>query len=279
MSEKRYWVFYDILSKIQSNSISTEDAQLAIYKMRPADLERFFIWTDGWKNWQPLKAYLDTNQKYFTITAPNHSDFFAGLNEKTLKVTERQVHPKSSESNKKEITPVPEKTITITKSYSMIRLDEEQPKDTSQNENIQDFDPDNLNIKQTKKPDVDFSKLNSKKSLKTRATRHDFKIEILLISPKGQTFRSHSRNISLSGALLEESIPTEFYKSTFDIVIINHISQKAQLSRLTLRGKIVGEGLTQRIQYLELSATHKESLIKLLSHYKDVQEASTKKAS
>lgn len=277
MSEKRYWVFYDILSKVQSNSIPTEDAQLAIYKMRPVDLERFFIWTDGWKNWQPLKAYLDTNQKYFTMTAPNHSDFFAGLNEKTLKVTERQVHPKPAASSDTEKKSAKEKTIT--KSFSMIRLDDGQPTDSPDQANLQDFDPDNLNIKHTQKPDIDFSKLNSKKSLKTRATRHDFKIEILLIAPKGQTFRSHSRNISLSGALLEESIPAEFYKTSFDIVIINHISQNTQLSRLTVRGKVVGEGLTQRIQYLELSSAHKENLIKLLSHYKDIKEASIKKAS
>src|SRR3954462_15465985 len=68
MSRKQLWVFYDSVAKIQSNPLSRDEAQSTILKIRPQSIERFFIWTQGWQNWQPLQTYLESDQKVFVST-------------------------------------------------------------------------------------------------------------------------------------------------------------------------------------------------------------------
>ncbi len=273
MNKNIYWVFFNIASKIQSNPISTEDAQMAILKMKTTELDRFFIWTEGWQSWQPLNAYLNSQQPYFTLTYSGHPGQLN--NDKTIKAKERDVSNSLKTKSVKESKST-EFTQSLSKSFSLIILEDRAPIDPLEQNDAKSFDGDDLNIKQVIKPNIDFSKLNKNKALKNRANRHEFKIEVLLISTKGKTFRSFSRNISLSGALLEDQIPQDFHKGTFDIVIMNHISKDPKMNRINLRGKIVGEGIIQRLQYLDVTPTQKTHLEKLLTHYKEQQELQSK---
>ncbi|MBC7741056.1 MAG: hypothetical protein H7061_02585 [Bdellovibrionaceae bacterium] len=256
MPDNQKWVFYDSLAKTQSNPMSTEEAQMALFKMRPRDFDRFYIWTAGWKEWQPLSLYLTTDQNFFVTT-------FTVQNEETVKAKIRdvlEVKPNSGEPSL---------------SFSSIRLDE----DTAANPNdiYRQYDGDEISWENIQKPAIDFSKLKKKKA-DARDTRHELKIEIILISPKGKSFRSKSKNISLSGSLLEDNIPFDYYGITFDIVVVNKDSSDPARSRLSLQGQTVGDGLTQRLQFYNITEEKKAVLQRLLSEYVDQQKKYKKKS-
>jgi hypothetical protein len=247
------------MSKVQSNPVSTEDAQIMIFKMRPPQIERFFIWTTGWQNWQPLKSYLESDQKIFvsTFTIPKQG-------EDTVKATFRDVT---------EITQTQTNLQMLkedTKAFSNIKLSEETVSRIVEQEHYQQnkqIDADEITWSNVQKPDLDFSRL-SKQPLGKRETRHELKIEVILISTKGKSFRSRSKNISLSGSLLEDTIPFDYYGNIFEIVIINSTTKDPYKSRVQLKARTVGDGgLTQRIQYHNMNDQQKNSLQTLLEDY------------
>ena len=275
---KMMWVFYDSISKIQSNPLSSDEAQSTIMKIRPNSITRFFIWTQGWQNWQPLKSYLESDQKVFvstfTISKTNEETMTAAFKEIT-ELTQTQTH-----------TSFPhEQTNTNTKSYSSIRLDEETISRLVRmdGQKILDLHPsvdgDELTWSNIKKPDFNFSKILNK-SMDKRETRHDLKIEVLLISRRGKTFRSKSKNISLSGALLEDTIPFEFYDTPFDLVVLSTLTKDPRRARVKLEGKTVGEAKgsrSQRIQYNNPTDEQKQLLQSLLQDYIDTKKMSDSK--
>ena len=204
MSDKNFWVFYDSFAKIQSNFMATSDAQASVLKMRPQDVERFLIWTAGWQNWQPLKSYLESDQKNFvstfTVSAKN------GKTEATVKAMIRDVlentqasdhtktnaHTQASFRVKKN-----NKEETITRSYSSIRLEEETISRIVRQEKaeleisapeVKSFDVDEITWSKQEKPKLDFSKI-TQKTMSKRDLRHVLKIELLLIHPKPTIIR------------------------------------------------------------------------------------------
>ena len=257
------WVFYDSLSKAQSNPATTEDAQMAIFKMRLRDMDRFYLWTPGWAEWQSLTAYLATDQSNFVST-------FATQDEQTLKARIRDVL---------ELTPVKSKKShdEMTGSFSSIHL-EENPANDQPSVGQQQFVGDEISWENLEKPEIDFSKLKAKKNLDQREVRHELKIEILLISNKGKTFRSKSKNISLSGSLLEDNIPFDYYGDIFDIVVVNQSAPDQKTGRISLRAETVGDGLTQRLRYFEVSEAKKEELHRFLEIYMNSQKNYRKKS-
>jgi hypothetical protein len=269
MANQVMWVFYDSLSKTQSNPIPTEDAQNCIFKMLPQQIERFFIWTTGWQAWQPLRLYLESDQKIFIS-----SFSISKTGDETVKAIAREVleNTLTNALLKKEDT----------KSFSSIHLREDSAITLlkQQHPNLtRQVDGDELNWANVKKPDIDFSKLTNKANFGKRAARVELKIEVLLISPKGKTFRSRSKNISLSGSLLEDTIPFDYYDIDFDIVIMNNSTKDLQKSRVKMSAKVVGDGgLTSRIHYNNPSEAEKAMLQNLLQDYIDAQKNSTQKA-
>lgn len=279
-TNKVLWVFYDSISKIQSNPLSTDEAQSTIIKIRPNSINRFFIWTQGWQNWQPLKSYLESDQKNFvstfTVSKSNEETLTAAFKEIT-ELTQTQTHTSFPHEQTQ--------TGTNTKSYSSIRLDEETISRLVRIEGKQlkdsypSVDADEITWSNVKKPDFNFSKILNK-SMGKRETRHDLKIEVLLISKRGKTFRSKSKNISLSGALLEDTIPFEFYDTTFDLVVLSTLTKDPKKARVKLEGKTVGDtknSRTQRIQYNNPTDDQKKLLQGLLEDYLVVKRNSEPK--
>lgn len=278
MPNNVFWVFYDSFSKIQSDFMSTADAQTSILKMRPEEVDRFLIWSEGWQNWQPLKTYLESDQKNFvsTFTVPLPAP---KTELETVKAAIKDVIEKTQIAfkHRKE-----KKEDTITKSYSSIRLEEETVSRIVKEEQEQQlhnqikeksFDGDEITWSNVQKPDLDFSKIK-KRPMSKREIRHELKIEVLLISPKGKTFRSRSKNISLSGSLLEDTIPFDYYGTTFDAIIINNQTKDPLKARVKLSAQIVGDnGLSQRIQYTNITDQQKKSLQLLLEDYMELQKA------
>ncbi len=269
MAEKKLWVFYDSLSKTQSKPVSPEQAQTVILKMRPPEIGRFFIWSTGWDNWQPLKSYLETDQKNFVSTFITTK---GNLNEETVKATFREVTEQTQTSFQMRKEVEKEAEITASKTFADIRLGEETVSKVipAETEIIKDpvvqFDGDEITWSGIQKPKVDFSALN--KSMANRATRHELKIEILLISPKGKTFRSRSKNISLTGSLLQDTIPFDYYDTNFEVVVINNNTKDPLKARVKLIANTVkSEGLTQRIHFTNTTDGQKKSLQALLEDY------------
>lgn len=283
MSDSVFWVFYDTFAKIQSNFMSTSDSQSSILKMRPQDVERYLIWTAGWQNWQALKSYLESDQKNFVSTftvsgkaAKSDVDTIKALKKEVLDHTQTNAH--SSTHTHASHKPRKDKNEdTITKSYSSIHLEEEtisrivrqeQEQQQTLSSDVKNFDIDELTWSKQEKPKVDFSNIKHK-TMSKRDLRHALKIEILLISAKGKTFRSRSKNISLSGSLLEDTIPFDYYDSIFDVVIINTQTRDPAKSRVKITATVVSNNgaLSQRIQYVNATIKQKMDLQLMLEEY------------
>ena len=106
-----------------------------------------------------------------------------------------------------------------------------------------------------------------------REPRLELKIEVLLISPRGRTFRTQSKNISLTGALLEDCMPFDFYEVVFDVVVISHITGKGARVKLQGRSIVAGGNYTQRLQFINPTADQKKDLQNLLKDYVDATKA------
>ena len=283
MSDTVFWVFYDTFAKIQSNFMSTPDAQASIIKMRPQDVERYLIWTASWQNWQPLKSYLESDQKNFISTFTISKG--GKLDDATVKSVIREVleHTQTSATKPNSLrSQKPKREETITRSYSSIHLEEEtisrivrqEQAEIQQNLPEQkNFDVDEITWSKVEKPKLDFSSI-TKKVMSQRDLRHVLKIEILLISSKGKTFRSRSKNISLSGSLLEDTIPFDYYDSTFDIIIINTKIKDPAKSRVKMTGSVISVSgtLSQRVQYVNVTEKQKSDLQYLLEAYIEAQK-------
>lgn len=262
MTEQNLWIIFDSVTQIQSRPLTQEQLQSAIFKMKKTDLNRFHIWTPGWENWQSLKLFLDSEQTVFI---------------KDLETAKNLSEEKTVRRRKKEKTEVTN-TKSITKSATIIRLTDEMTKTSFKLKNKESsFDGDKLTWSGAEPPkDLNFSKLKSNQYSK-RAVRHELKIEILLISPKGKTFRSHSKNISLSGTMLSDNVPFDYYGTTFDVVVVNKHTENKMNSRVQLKAKTVGEGLTARIQFDNSTPEQKKKLATLLNEYIDTQRSNQKK--
>lgn len=227
-------------------------------------MQRFLIWTTGWQSWQPLRAYLESDQKNFVSTFT-----VSKTGEDTVKATIKDVLENTKTNFKVKET-------TATDAFSNIKLDEETISRIVRQEKVENdhkhFNGDEITWSNIKKPDMDFSKITKTKSLERRATRHELKIEVLLISAKGKTFRSRSKNISLSGSLLEDTIPFDYYDTVFDVVIINNHTADPLKARVKLAAKTVGDGLTQRIHYNNPTEVQKRALQTLLEDYIELQK-------
>lgn len=108
--------------------------------------------------------------------------------------------------------------------------------------------------------------------------RHKFKIEVILLTNSG-SFRSHSKDISLSGTQLEDEIPIEFAKTSLEIVLVNPFESDRTKDRILFRGKVVGDpNGTSRLMFLDQNPDLLTKLNALLKAYLAYQKELAKKA-
>ena len=281
------WVLLDGITKIQSQPLQTEQLQLAILKLNERDWTRFYVWTQGWANWQLMKDFLNSDQKDFAVTGTLASEEnvkahihaqIANRNKvqpvqeldtvtKNAQPVQHQSQPLSRPlptSLQKAGKPVAQQPKPTGKSLTMVSANEETLVPESMEK---DYNGDTLQeAAHTKPPQpLDFKEISE--AYKNRAERHELKIEVLLISQKGKTFKSYSKNISLTGSLLEDNIPFDFYGLQFDLVVVNRNSLNPQNSRVQMRAETVGDGLTQRVRFVAPSDHLKQRLTNLLNDY------------
>lgn len=247
--------------------MSVVQAQVTLLSVAAANSQRYFIWTPGWDEWVCVQEFLDSDQNYFAIIQPPKP---VDLHEKdSLTITVTQNAPATSGADSM---------------YTQVVVGEAPVKDEVVEEYWrQDFNGDQLDLKKISakkgKPDTSKKKADPtahqhapkkeepKGAERRKDPRHNFKIEVVLVS-KVRSFRTYSRNISLSGTMLEDEIPKDFLNKPFDLIITNPFEPDANKARLLFRAKIVGD-LTdpRRLMFIEQDVAMTLRLDALLKAY------------
>jgi hypothetical protein len=233
---KKMWILLDSITKIQSQQLETEQLQLAILKMSERDWLRFYVWTPGWQNWQMLRDFLNSDQKEFALSGAEVSEASvkSHIQKQIVKAAKPTAADQASQDADTVAGPVNYDTErSVTKSMTMISSTEDTLSHT-----LQDYDGHKLAKEPTAAPKaINFKQLNEAYS--NRAERHELKIEILLINQRSQTFKSYSRNISLTGTLLEDNIPFDFYGTPFDVIVVNRNAAQSPHAKVQIKGEYI----------------------------------------
>lgn len=230
----------------------------SVLESLPHDSKQYFLWTPGWTEWKSLSTYLKSEQTYFHVSSV-----------KTVTVSQ---------------TELDENTFTQTGTYdsrfTIIGDDPALPRE-DYGYNFQDFSGDQLDLSAIRKLKPQKLALPGSESRRRgeerrKTTRHEFKIEILIVSGL-KTFRTHSLNISLTGALLGKEIPKELLKQPYELVIVNPFESDPGKARLLFKAKIVGD-LTdaRRVNFTEQNPEMTRRLDSLLKSYQSAQHQKKK---
>jgi hypothetical protein len=277
-TQGKVWIIYDAEKKRQTKPMSVVQAQVVLLSVSKKNPEKFFIWTPGWKKWQSVLNFLTSDQTYFVISEPP----IPLPDDSQVVDTDRTVTMIES-------TPA---SITRDSRYTQV-VDGEAPlKQSDYGYYFEDFNAADLDLSQIrkmkpmktkKKSDTAVTSQTSDDGTETgsdrrRDARHNYRIEVVLVS-KTTSFRTYSKNISLSGTLLEDEIPKEFLKKPFDLIILNPFETDPAKSRLLFRAKIVGE-LTdpRRLMFIEQDVQMTLKLDALLKAYITYQNQVKKSA-
>jgi len=270
-SEGKIWVIFDTVAEKKSKPLSLVQAQMMILTFKVRNLHQYHIWTPGWPEWQPLTSFLTSGQKYFVQAQPPEPL----IQKEKQKAAANSVN-KPAEKSKSER----EDSYSSNPYFTRVVAPEDFSK-TDYGYYYNEVNGDDLTLSGIPdKPSVEIlvsrSGLGSPKDRRANP-RHDFKIEAVLLTKKGTSFRTYSRNISLSGTLLEDEIPKDFLQRQFDVILVNKFEKDARNSRVHLTGKIIGDiSDPRRLLFLEQDEDSAKKLDKLINDYLN-QQARVKK--
>ncbi|MBX2988441.1 MAG: PilZ domain-containing protein [Bdellovibrionaceae bacterium] len=277
----KIWIIYDAVTQKQTKPMATLQAQITLLNLKGKSPERYFLWTPGWTEWIPLVKFMESPQPFFVFApapAPSVEAAKKIDDEKTIKI-EKQIedtitHVMSTEFDEEdggspytEILPAEPKPAKKRDDYGYYHEDFSAEK----------IDPD-------AKPSVAIKMAGKKNkpSEKDRriAERHSFRIEVILISKTGRTFRTNSKNISTGGTLLEDDLPKEFLNIQFDLILVNKFEKDSAKGRLHFQGRVVGDyNNPRRLMFLDGDEHTFKRLEALLASYGDHRQKARKKAS
>ena len=268
----KVWIFFDSVSQRQTKPMNTIQAQVTLLNLRNKDKNRYFLWTPGWTEWIPLARFLESDQTYFVVapapmpTSGPHRPPPSGSDDdfevtKTVKANRPDdevtaiIHPVSStDEGFTEILP---------------EQDSHQEKKTDYGYYHEDFSAEKIDPDAAHKVKMQLPS-GKKPSGRDRREfeRHNLKIEVIMINKSGRTFRTHSRNISIGGTLLEEELPKEFINTRFDLIIINRFEKDPAKGRLHFQGRVVGDySDPRRLMFLDADRHTLKKLEEMLKSY------------
>lgn len=270
-TQGKVWIIYDAETKTQSKPMSVVQAQVALLSLANKDHGKFFLWTPGWDEWVCIREFLESDQKYFVIMQPPKPMDLPSSDD-TLTATQNAPATSNNDSRYTQVVvgDLPVKKAEIGGYHQ------------------KDFNGDELDLAKIKKlkPDAMGKKkaepaaqVEEDGADRRRDPRHNFKIEVVLVS-KIRSFRTYSRNISLSGTMLEDEIPRDFLNKPFDLIIVNPFEPDPSKSRLLFRAKIVGDLQDpRRLMFVEQDVAMTLRLDALLKAYVAYQDQVRKGAS
>lgn len=276
-SEGKIWIIFDAAAGKKTKPMSIVQTQMMILTFKVRNLHQYHIWTPGWSDWQPLIQFLSSNQKYFVQAQPPEP-LLHREKQKTSEVTVNITN--MTEEKPKIVNHENQKTDPFY--TSVVPPDDLRKIDYGYYYN--EINGDDLTLSGIPdKPPVEIlisrSELGSPKD-RRHSTRHDFKIEAILLTKKGSSFRTHSKNISLTGTLLEDEIPKDFFHRQFEMILVNKFEKDPRKSRVHLSGKIIGDlADPRRLIFIEQDDDTARKLGKLINDYLNQQQSQAKKSS
>lgn len=265
-STGKIWVFFNTTTQEQSKPMPQQDAQVYILQLKSHEVKNFVVWTPGWEKWKPLKEVLKKGSYLLpSPPPPTSNDEATEVIDVTPKSSSRRINDEKtitqtrkvrSETNSK-ITNLGEHT------YTEIAIGGQTFED-------RDFQPEIINWEKTPvAPLLAKSDDNLKDDERREYKRFPHRIEVVLMTKKGRSFRSSSQNISLGGALLREPIPSGLINDVIDLVIVNPFPDKETPSHLLLKGRIVGDSSNRRrLMFYDVSPEVQNKLQLILENYK-----------
>jgi hypothetical protein len=271
------WIFYNIKTQEKTQPFSKEKAQTFILGLSKSEMRYLVAWTPGWDKWVPVKEILKSDQEFFPLpppfdaTDPGLTKTFSGTNTKKSKVRSDSFVTDpfvNTGSHKTERT------------YTEIRLDHAPPK--SLREQDGEFRPEHVNWEKT--PVIPILKKNvlmkDTEDERREYKRFPHRIEIVIMTKAGKSFRSSTANISLGGALMREPIPAEILRDAMDIVIVNPFPDADTPSHLLMKGRVVGDIKDRRrLVFYDVSPEIQLKLQDIFLKYKKNYQAHKKKRS
>lgn len=267
-SEGKIWVIFDASNEKKTKPMSLVQAQMMILSFKVRNLHNYHIWTPGWSEWQPLAQYLSSGQKHFVQAQPPEPLLQKEKQKAAAaRAQEQKAKPSEDEKSNPFYTSVvpPEDLRQIDYGYYYNEV------------NGDDLTLSGVPDKPTVEILVSRAGLGSPKD-RRMSPRHDFKIEAVLVTKKGSSFRTYSKNISLTGTLLEDEIPKDFIHRQFEMILVNKFEKDPRKSRVHLTGKIIGDiADPRRLIFLEQDDETAKKLTKLIDDY-TTQQARLKKS-
>lgn len=269
----KVWIFYNIKTQQKTQSLSHEKAQLFILDLTKHEMRYIVAWTPGWKKWIPVKEILKSESSYFplppaTAKVDTNSEF-------TLSKSGRP-NSKSEKSNPRQetITNTQSGDARFERTYTEVQLS------SSTTDHQKDFLPDAVNWENT--PVLPLLKKNLESDMsedeRREYRRFPHRIEIVIMTRKGKSFRSSSANISLGGVLLREAIPSEILNDAMDLVIVNPFPDSDTPSHLMMKCKIVGDTKNKKqLMFFDVTYEIQTQLYNILDKYKKNYQAHKKK--
>ncbi|HEY8272515.1 MAG TPA: PilZ domain-containing protein [Pseudobdellovibrionaceae bacterium] len=252
-TEGKIWIIFDSAANKKTKPLSVVQTQMMILTFKMRQLHQYYIWTPGWTEWLPLTQFLSSGQKYFVQAQP----------------PEPLINKEKQKSS--DVTVKIQRIASEAPSYtSVVAAEKLETSDYGYYYN--EFKGDDLTLSGLPdKPSVEIvvsrSELNTPKDRRT-AHRHDFKIEAVLLTKRGSSFRTHSRNISLSGTLLEDEIPKDFFHRPFEMILVNKFEKDTKKNHVHLKGKIIGDiADPRRLVFLDQDEETTLKLSKLINDY------------
>jgi hypothetical protein len=282
-TQGKIWLFYEAEKKEQSKPMSVVQAQVFLLSLKKNDHLKYFIWTPGWPDWTCVKDFLKSGQNYFVMTKPPQP---GGKSETTEKVSSGEDSTVVIEAEEVEKTNTGT-LVTMSGLFTKVRdgkpVKNSNPVDYGYYHH--DFNGDDLDISKINKvaaPEkmkvYEETDSRNEDSDRRKDTRHEFKIEIILVS-KTKSFRTFSRDISISGTQLEKEIPRDFLNVPFDLIIVNPYEKDTARGRLLFRAKIVGDMTDpRRLMFIEQDEGMTAKLDTLLRSYLKAQAGNKKAA-
>ncbi|HEY1080066.1 MAG TPA: PilZ domain-containing protein [Bdellovibrio sp.] len=265
----KIWIIYDAETKKQTKPMSVVQAQVTLLSLSSKKSGRYFIWTPGWDEWVCVRKFLASEQKYFVAQRPPEPQVRSSESEKTktITVTINTMTPESENP------------------YTQVALDEGplKPQEIGgfYDEEFFGEQLDLSKVRKVKSIPVEQKNDFSKSATGQEQRRHprlNLKIEVVLVS-KVRSFRTYSKNISLSGTMLEDDLPRDFLNKPFDLIIVNPFEKDPTKSRLLFRAKILGDMThSRRLMFIEQDVQMTERLDSLLRAYLEHQEQLRKSA-
>ncbi|MCX7977452.1 MAG: PilZ domain-containing protein [Bdellovibrionaceae bacterium] len=256
------WVIYDRVTEKQSKPLSTLQTQKVLLSLKIKDLSRYLLWTPGWQQWISLEDFLNSDQDIFVVSpAPKpskHEEQKSNIEETITQIINTNSEAKDGQGFTEIIEGIPP---LKSQDYGYFH---------------DDFRAEYIDLDRQNRPTINLPRTSQPPRERRGSERHELKIEIILVTKSGRAFRTFSRNISLSGTLLEDEIPKQFLNQPFELHIINKFEKDPKKGRVKFQGRVVGDFADpRRLMFVD---PDKETIQRLDALLQDYLQATKKLA-